>query len=152
MDTLSLRRKHGGHLPSVVQLLGSSGWYHAGLAPRGGDAVEGALVVVPCAVAGAAGDQSSDQAAEFAESFEAQTGRPPGPLAAQAHDAARLFFAARARAASARDPRADLPRALRMAHIRDGACGPARVGPDGQLERFAGLLQVEGGGFIPFEP
>jgi ABC-type branched-subunit amino acid transport system substrate-binding protein len=149
MDTLSLRRKHGGRVPSVVQLLGSSGWYHAGLVPRGGDAVDGALVVVPCAAAAGVGDQASDQAADFADRFEERAGRPPGPVAAQAHDAARVFFAARARAAGQPSPRRALARALATASFSDGACGPAAVGPDGQLERAATLLQVDGGDFVP---
>jgi len=150
MDVLSLRRKHGGHVPSVVQLMGSSGWYHAGLIPRGGDAVDGALVVVPCAIAaGGSVDQPSDQAAEFAERFEARAGRPPGPLAAQAHDAARLFLSARARAAAARDPRAQLQRALGTARLPDGACGPAQIGRAGDLERPAALLRVDGDEFVP---
>jgi ABC-type branched-subunit amino acid transport system substrate-binding protein len=150
MDTLSLRRKHGGRVPSVVQVLGSSGWYHAGLAPRGGAAVDGALVVVPCA--GVVGDQAGDQAADLIERFEARTGRPPGLVAAQAHDAALLFFAARERAASARDPSAELARSLRLTGLPDGACGPAQVGNDGQVERAASLLRVEGGEFVPNGP
>jgi hypothetical protein len=150
MDLLSLRRKHGGHVPSVVQLLGSSGWFHPSLAARGGDAVDGALVVVPCAVGAADSiDAPSDQAAEMAERFEARTGRPPGPVAAQAHDAARLFLAARARAAGAADPRDQLARALRGARLPDGACGPAGMNRDGALERPAALLQVDGDGFAP---
>jgi len=147
MDTLSLRRKHGGRVPSVVQLLGSSAWYHAGLISRGGDAVDGALVVVPCA--SATGDSAGDQAAELAERFEARAGRPPGPVASQAHDAALLLLAAAS--ASAR-PRAGMTRALRWARLPDGACGPARMGPDGQLERTASLLRVDGEDFVPFEP
>src|SRR5690606_18922192 len=87
MDTMALRRKHGGRLPSVVQLLGSSGWHHPGLLPRGGPAVEGALIAVPCA-AGAADAMASgagpEEAAAFAEAYEARTGRPPGPAEAQA--------------------------------------------------------------------
>jgi ABC-type branched-subunit amino acid transport system substrate-binding protein len=150
MDVISLRRKHGGHVPSVVQLLGSSGWFHPGLTARGGDAVDGALVVVPCAIAdGGLADQPSDQAAELAERFEARAGRPPGPVAGQAHDAARLFLAARARAAGAADPRDQLRRTLATARLPDGACGPAAMSPTGALERAASLLQVDGDGFTP---
>jgi ABC-type branched-subunit amino acid transport system substrate-binding protein len=145
VDTLSLRKKHGGRIPSLVQLLGSSGWYHAGLAHRGGAAVEGALIVVPCGTGTDAGDQS----AELAERFEARTGRPPGPLAAQAHDAALLLLSARAEAAPAGPSRASLGRALRTAHLPDGACGPSNVDPSGQLHRFATLLRVDSGGFTP---
>jgi ABC-type branched-subunit amino acid transport system substrate-binding protein len=146
MDSESLRRKHGGRAPSVVQLLGSSGWYHASLPSRGGAAVDGAVIVVPCAPA------SDAQTSELAERFTARTGRAPSPLAAQAHDAALLFFAARAAAAGARDPRSALTRALRTASVPDGACGPSSMGPDGQLDRSAALLQVDGSDFTPLEP
>jgi ABC-type branched-subunit amino acid transport system substrate-binding protein len=148
MDTLSLRRKHGGRVPSVVQLLGSSGWYHASLPARGGAAVDGAIIVVPCAT----GDSASDSAADFTERFEAAAGRPPGPLAAQAYDAARLFLAARAAADRAGDPRSALGRALRTASLPDGACGPSQMNPSGQVDHPAALLRVDGGDFIPFEP
>ena len=148
MDTLSLRRKHGGRVPSVVQLLGSSGWYHASLPARGGAAVDGAIIVVPCAT----GDSASDSAADFTERFEAAAGRPPGPLAAQAYDAAQLFLAARAAADQARDPRSALGRALRTASLPDGACGPSQMNRTGQVDHPAALLRVDGSDFIPFEP
>jgi ABC-type branched-subunit amino acid transport system substrate-binding protein len=151
MDTMSLRRKHGGRLPSVVQLLGSSGWYHPGLLTRGGAAVDGALIVVPCAVGAATdelGVEVSDAAAEFAERFEAQAGRSPGPVAGQAHDAALLLLGARAAARS----RAGLQGALARASITDGACGAAHLAPTGQLARAAGLVQVDGDEFVPFAP
>jgi len=148
MDTLSLRRKHGGRVPSVVQLLGSSGWYHASLPARGGAAVDGAIIVVPCAT----GDSASDSAADFTERFEAAAGRPPGPLAAQAYDAARLFLAARAAADRASDPRSALGRALRTASLPDGACGPSQMNPTGQVDHPAALLRIDGSDFIPLEP
>jgi ABC-type branched-subunit amino acid transport system substrate-binding protein len=151
MDTPSLRRKHGGRIPPVVQLLGSSGWYHASLLARGGAAVDGALVVAPCAPVTA--DGASPDATDFAERFETRAGRPPGPVAALAHDAAALFFAAREAAiARARDPRSDLTFALRRAVLPDGACGPSRMAEDGHLERTASLLRVEAGDFVPVEP
>ncbi len=157
MDTLSLRKKHGGRLPSVVQLLGSSGWHHGGLIPRGGAAVDGALVVVACGGVGGAGDEQQldlgDDAAEVIARFEERTGRPPGPVAAQAHDAARLFLAARAAAAARRGAaaRAALSAALANAELPDGACGRARV-VGGELRGEAALLRVDGDEFTPFEP
>jgi len=157
MDTLSLRKKHGGRLPSVVQLLGSSGWHHAGLIPRGGAAVDGALVVVPCGGVGSPGDDQgldvADDAEEFITRFEQETGRPAGPVAAQAHDAARLLLAARAAASSRRGPgsRAALSAALAAGDLRDGACGRARV-VRGELTVEAGLVQVDGDDFTPYEP
>ncbi|HEU5056915.1 MAG TPA: penicillin-binding protein activator [Kofleriaceae bacterium] len=157
MDTLSLRKKHSGRLPSVVQLLGSSGWHHRGLIPRGGAAVDGALIVVACGGVGWAGDEQqldvADQAADFISRFEQRTGRPPGPVAAQAHDAARLFLAARAAAGAHRGAaaRSALVSALSTADLRDGACGRSRV-MSGALTVEAGLLQVDGDELTPFEP
>ena len=157
MDTLSLRKKHGGRLPSVVQLLGSSGWHHGGLIPRGGAAVDGALVVVACAGIGGDGDEQqldvADDAAEVIERFEQRTGRPPGPVAARAHDAARLFLAARAAAGGRRGAgaRAALSAALATGELRGGACGRARV-VRGELIGEAGLLRIDGDEFVPFEP
>ena len=157
MDTLSLRKKHGGRLPSVVQLLGSSGWHHAGLIPRGGAAVDGALVVVPCGGLGSAGDEQeldiSDDAALLVSRFEQRTGHPPGAVAAQAHDAARLLLAARAAAAGRRGTaaRAALTAALAGGALKDGACGAARV-VRGELIGEASLLRIDGDEFAPHEP
>ena len=155
---LSLRKKHGGRLPSVVQLLGSSGWHHAGLIPRGGAAVDGALVVVACGGMGAAGDEQQldvgDDAADFIARFEQRTGRPPGQVAAQVHDAARLLLAARAAAAAGRrgaTARAALSTALAGARLDDGVCGRSRV-IAGELTVGAGLLRVDGDDFTPVEP
>jgi ABC-type branched-subunit amino acid transport system substrate-binding protein len=154
MDTLSLRKKHGGRLPSVVQLLGSSGWHHAGLIPRGGPAVDGALIIVPCA--GVGGDEqgldSSEGAADLTARFEARTGRRPGPVAARAYDAASLLLAARTAASGRRGPaaRAALSAALGRAELKDGACGPARI-DRGELTAPAGLVRVDGDEFAPFD-
>ena len=145
VDTLALRKKHGGRIPPVVQLLGSSGWYHAGLAHRGGAAVEGALIVVPCDPSTDGGDLP----AELTERFEARTGRPPGPLAAQAHDAALLLAAA---AAEASTGRAAFNQALRAVRLTDGACGASNIDPSGQLHRDATLVRVDSGGFVPAQP
>ena len=157
MDTLSLRRKHGGRIPSVVQLMGSSGWHHPGLLTRGGPAVDGALVVVPCEVGVDAGLGADlpEATARFRERFEARTRRPPGPVAAQAFDAALLLLAARAAAADRTPPargaalRDRLRAALIGARLDAAGCAPARVGRGGAIERPAWLLQVESGAFVP---
>jgi len=146
MDIDLLRRKHGGRVPRLVQLIGSSGWHHPGLVPRGGATVEGALVIDVFAAGDA--DASSDGAAAFAAAFTARTGRPPGSLAAEAHDAALLLLRARAAAARAADPRAELIHRLVGARVDDGACTAARVGADGVLTRAALLLRVDGGELV----
>jgi hypothetical protein len=147
MDVELLKRKHGGRVPRLVQLLGSSGWHHPGLVPRGGALVEGSLILDVFS-GGGSDEASSDGAAAFAAAFERHTGHPPGSLAAQAHDAALLLLRARAAAAAAADPRAELRHRLRSARIDDGACTAAQVTATGGLARAALLLRVDQGDLV----
>lgn len=119
-DPDRLRRKHGGNLPQVVQLVGNSGWNHPSLPIRGGMAVQGAMIVDTC------------QAARD-----------------QAHDAALVVAAARKDAASAPDPRAALRERIARAKLDDGACGPAAMDVDGELHREPRVLEVAGEQLIP---
>ncbi len=139
-DLDMLQRKHGGRMPQVVQLLGSSGWHHPSLPIRGGPAVEGAFFIQPCL--GLFGDGAGP---EVAIGFRARTGRDPSPAAAQAHDAWTLVARARRTAAAARDPRRAFVQALHGAALDDGACAPGVIGRDGQLVRQPAVLGVEGG-------
>ena len=148
MDSVALSRKHGGRPPSFVRLIGSAGWNHPDLGLRGGADVEWALVVDVFF----SGEAQSDAAAQLGERFAARLGRAPSSLAAQAFDAAHLLFAAQARAARAEHPREVLRSALTGATLDDGACGPARVGKSGELERGGVLLRVEGGELLLAEP
>ncbi len=144
LDPDSLRRKHGGRIPQVVQLLGSSGWNHPGLITRGGNAVEGAYFVEPCP--GALGDPPG---AELVAELAARGGRPPSTAAQEAHDAWRLMTVARAAAlVRTGDPRAAFVAALRQARLDDGACMAAVIGPDGQLVREPALLGVDAGDIV----
>lgn len=148
-DPARLQRKHGGNLPQIVQLVGGGGWNHPTLPVRGGAAVQGALIVD--AFAGALG---GDTGAAFAAAFQQRASRTPTAAAAQAHDAAALVAAARKQAASAApapgaagDASAlhDAMRAaLARARLDDGACGPAAIGPDGELAREPIILEVQG--------
>jgi ABC-type branched-subunit amino acid transport system substrate-binding protein len=151
-DVEMLRRKHRGRVPRMVQLMGSSGWHHAGVIPRGGSAVEGALVIDVCA--GGSGEEwASEEGTRFAAGYESFAGHAPGGLAAQAYDAALLVFEARARAAGKGrgSVRSRLVRALAGARLDGGACGVARVDPTGQIEREAVVLRIEGGAFVVHE-
>lgn len=154
MDLALLRRKHRGRIPQVVQLMGGAGWHHPGLIPRGGTAVDGALVVDIYA-GGELEDYISEEAARFAEAFEAWAGRPPTALTAQAHDAALLVAAAHRRVATATHAGSALGRAMRRAlteaSLSSGACGPARIGLRGQIQREGRLLRVDGGMFVLHE-
>jgi len=139
-DPDALKRKHGGHMPQVVQLVGGAGWHHPTLPIRGGTAVQGALIVDTFA-----GDLGSDAAAAFSADYQKRTGRPPSAVAAQAHDAAWLFARARREVApTATDPRAAMRAALARTKLDDGACGASSLGPDGEISRAPSVLQVEG--------
>jgi branched-chain amino acid transport system substrate-binding protein len=141
LDPDYLRRKHGGRIPQVVQLLGSSGWNHPTLATRGGPAVEGAYFIEPCP--GLLGEPA---AVELFTALESRLGRHPSSAAQQAHDA--WIIVARARTAAAvahHDVRGAFARALAGARFDDGACTAAAMAPDGQLVREPALLGVEAG-------
>lgn len=156
IDIDYLKRKHGGRVPRVVQLLGSSGWHHPGVIPRGGQLLEGAMFLD--VYAGGADEQFATEAgARFFEAFERRAGRPPSGVAAQAHDAARLVLGARAEAARRagsrpRTARAELIRSLQRATLEDGACGLARVAPTGEILRESVVLRIEGGQFVVPDP
>ncbi len=134
-----LARKHGGRAPQVVQLIGGAGWHHPSLPVRGGAAVQGALILDDYA-----GELGGELAVELAAAFRQRTQRAPSTAAAQAYDAAILVAAARGQAAAAVDPRSAFRSALAHAALDDGACGPAAIGPDGELERTPSILEVQG--------
>jgi ABC-type branched-subunit amino acid transport system substrate-binding protein len=138
-DPASLARKHGGHMPQIVQLVGGAGWHHPSLPMRGGAAVQGALIVDDFA-----GELGGDLAAQFVAAFRQRTQRAPSTAAAEAYDAAALLAAARQAAAVAGEPRTALLATLAHGRLPDGACGPAAIGPDGELARTPAVLEVQG--------
>jgi len=139
-DPERLARKHGGRAPQVVQLVGGAGWHHASLPVRGGAAVQGALILDDFA-----GELGGEAATQLVAAFQQRTKRPPSTAAAEAYDAATLVASARAVAATAGgEPRAALRGALAHARLDDGACGPAAIGPDGELARTPTVLEVQG--------
>jgi ABC-type branched-subunit amino acid transport system substrate-binding protein len=143
-DPEALLRKHGGRMPQVVQLVGGAGWDDPSLPARGGPAVQGALVLDPCP--GALGGDASQA---FADAFQQATGRAPGGAASEAFDAAALVAAARTAADPAGDPREAVRAALAAGMLDDGACGPAKIGPDGEITRDPTVLEVDGDALSP---
>jgi ABC-type branched-subunit amino acid transport system substrate-binding protein len=139
MDPRQLQRKHGGNIPQVVQLVGGAGWHHPSLPVRGGEAVQGALIVDAFAA-----ELGTDMAARFAQDFQQRTRRMPSAAAAQVHDAAMLVARVRAEVANAADVRAAFRAALARAKLDDGACGVAAMGADGELARTPAVLEVSG--------
>jgi ABC-type branched-subunit amino acid transport system substrate-binding protein len=146
-DPDQLARKHGGQVPQIVQLVGGAGWHHPTLPVRGGPAVQGALIVDDFA-----GELGGDAAVQFAAEFGQRMHRAPSTAAAEVRDAAALIAAARSQAAEAgartTAPRAALRAALARARLDDGACGPAAMAPDGELERTPSVLEVQGDALI----
>lgn len=139
-DPNVLRRKHGGHIPQVVQLVGGAGWRHPSLSIRGGAAVQGAWIVDVFAP-----EFGGETATEFAAAFQTKTGRVPSSAAAEAFDAATLAAAARtAMPAGTADPRVAYRSALSRATLDDGACGPAAIDRHGELVRSPFTLEVQG--------
>jgi ABC-type branched-subunit amino acid transport system substrate-binding protein len=139
MNSAQLQRKHGGHVPTVVQLIGGAGWHHPSLPLRGGEPVQGAFIVD--AFAGPDGGQI---ASDFAAAFQQKTNRTPSAAAAEAFDAATLIAKARASVqTSTPDPRGALRQAIARGKLDDGACGPANMDVDGELARVPALLEVQ---------
>ncbi len=135
-----LQRKHGGRIPQIVQLIGGAGWNHPSLPVRGGEAVQGALILD--VFGGALG---GDLAADFTAAFQQRTRRVPSAAAAEAYDAAILVAKARAgSAAGVTDPRAAFRTALAKAKLEDGVCGPAAMDVDGEIVRTPIMLEVLG--------
>ena len=151
MDIVGLRRKHGGRVPQVVQLLGSSGWHHESIVPRGGAVVEGALVLDVFS-GGENEEFASEEGAAFAEAFAARNRRPPSVVAAQAYDAALLVLSAARRGQRGHSPaRTSFARALAGSRLDIGACGIAAVTTSGEIVREATLLRIDGGMFVLHE-
>jgi ABC-type branched-subunit amino acid transport system substrate-binding protein len=134
-DQAMLRKKHNGHTPQVVQLVGGAGWHHPSLPLRGGTAVQGALLVDSFG-----GDLGGDVAAAFGAEFLAKTGRAASSAAAEAFDAATLVATARKSATT----RAEFRSALARGKLDDGACGAAKMDVDGELYRSFMTLEVQG--------
>ena len=125
-DPRSLARKHGGHMPQVVQLVGGAGWHHPSLPVRGGAAVQGALIVD--VVRRRARRRRSPRSSPPA--FQQRTRRAPSTAAAAGLRRRALIVAARAPGAppAPRDPRAALrararPRQARRRRVRPGRDG-----------------------------
>ncbi len=138
-DPARLARKHGGRVPQIVQLVGGAGWHHPSLPIRGGQAVQGALIVDSFA-----GELGGDEASSFSAAFTQRMSRAPTAAAAEAYDAATLVAQVRHDVAGAADPRGAFRTGLAHARLDDGACGPATIAPDGEIRREPSVLEVQG--------
>jgi ABC-type branched-subunit amino acid transport system substrate-binding protein len=91
-----------------------------------------------------AGELGADTGALFAQAFQQRTSRTPTAAAAQAHDAAMLIARVRREVGNAAEPRAAFRTAFARSRLDDGACGPAQMGPDGELQRMPSVFEVSG--------
>ncbi|MEJ7598119.1 MAG: penicillin-binding protein activator [Kofleriaceae bacterium] len=142
-DQAMLKRKHGGQVPQVVQLVGGAGWHHPTLPIRGGAPIQGSLIVDTFL-----GELGGDMGAVFAAAFTQRTKRSPSSAAGQAHDAAAAIAIARREIEHAPEVRGALRASLARVRLDDGACGPAAMGPDGELVREPIVLEVQGDQFL----
>lgn len=149
-----MRRRHGGRLPTRVQLAGPATWHDPALLAARAEALEGALVADGC---DALAEQPTGAALKLAEAVEAAVGRAPARATLETHDGVRLALAARRRALAASHGRTDGLRdaflhALTSVVLPDdaAACGPARLAPGnaGVVERPAKLYRVQGTAFV----
>ncbi|MBL4632657.1 MAG: penicillin-binding protein activator [Kofleriaceae bacterium] len=143
VSPLSLRQKHGGRIPRIVQLMGSGAWLGGDLAARGGAAVEGALIVSACP--GGLELDVSEQAREFRNEFRKHIGRPPPSASAHAYDAMTMVLAAHRRSLSGGGSGSRTGQELRAAILRDGVCGTLEVNGLGQVEGQIEVLRVLAG-------
>ena len=97
-----------------------------------------------CGAGGDGEEFATEGAALFHEAFQRRVRRAPTPTASQAYDAALLVLSARSRAAD----RPGFIEKLVGARLEDGACGPARVGSNGEIVRSVVVLRVDGGEFM----
>ncbi|MCB9526697.1 MAG: penicillin-binding protein activator [Myxococcales bacterium] len=131
LDPATLAAKYEGVAPSLVQVIGSSGFNSRAFLRRAGDLAHNALFV------DAFWPTANPAAEAFAQAYQAKTGRAADALAAHAHDAALML----ARAAAGGGDRPAVRTALAAAR-HQGVFGPVQVQPDGDVAFWPVLLTV----------
>jgi ABC-type branched-subunit amino acid transport system substrate-binding protein len=110
--------------------------------------VEGALVIDSFS-GGDHEEYSTEKAAEFTSRYQKQRNSIPGPMAAQAYDAALIVTEAMShldRDIVGRRAREAFRHALWTAR-KDGTCGPLAVTQSGELARQPAVLRADQGTF-----
>jgi hypothetical protein len=139
VDPYELRKKYGGELPPLVQVLGGSGFNDARFAERAGAQASGSVFVD-------VGMADTQTAAAFQEDYQAKTGRAPDALAAHAFDAARMV-AQSVRGAKDRDA---VRRNLEGIHGFDGVLGTSSVRGDRDVQVPLRILTIQpDAGIVP---
>ncbi len=124
-----------------LQLLGTSAWSSPELVRLAGPQIEGAVYVD-----GFFADSPNPEVRDFVSRFQEVYGAPPGMLAAQGYDTARLLLTLLAR--SGRGDHKALRQALHDLRGFSGVTGETRFGPQGEAEKSLFLLQVQAGAVV----
>lgn len=124
-----------------LQLLGTSAWSNPELVRLAGPQIEGAIFVD-----GFFADSPNSEVRDFVTRFQEVYGAPPGLLAAQGYDTARLLLTLLAR--SSQGDHKVLRQALNDLRGFSGVTGETRFGPQGEAEKSLFLLQVQAGAVV----
>jgi len=126
-----------------LRLLGSHGWQSPDLLKMAGPQVEGAVLASPFDAG-----SSSPLVQEFVRQYQESIHAAPDVFAAQAFDAANLTLAELSRGASDRE---SLRAGLLRVHETPGVAGTTTIRSDGNAEKRASLLGVQGGRFVSLQ-
>jgi ABC-type branched-subunit amino acid transport system substrate-binding protein len=126
-----------------LRLLGPHGWESPDLLKMAGPQVEGAVFAEPFDAG-----NSSSLVQEFVRQYQETIHTMPDVYAAQAFDAANLALAELSRGASDRE---SVRAGLLRVHETPGVAGTTTIRSDGNAEKRASLLGVQGGRFVSLE-
>ena len=126
-----------------LRLLGPHGWQSPDLLKMAGPQVEGAVLAEPFD----AGSRSP-LVQEFVRQYQETMKATPDVFAAQAFDAANLALAELSRGASDRE---SLRAGLLRVHETPGVAGTTTIRSDGNAEKQASLVGVQGGRFVSLQ-
>ncbi len=124
-------------------LLGTSGWNHPDLVRIAGRHVEGAVFTEPFH-----GDSRFAFVADFDRRYRERFGEAPGPLAAQAFDAANLVLVQLDRGLTTRP---QVREGLLAVRAFPGASGVTAIDPDGNARKRPFLLGVRDGEVVSLD-
>jgi ABC-type branched-subunit amino acid transport system substrate-binding protein len=126
-----------------LRLLGPHGWQSPEVLKMAGPQLEGAVLAEPFDAG-----SHSPLVQEFVRQFQATMHATPDVFAAQAFDAANLTFVELSHGASNREA---LRAGLLRVHETPGVAGTTTIRADGNAEKRASLLEVQGGRFVSLQ-
>jgi len=126
-----------------LRILGPDGWQNPEVLKMAGPQLEGAILAEPFDAG-----SSSSLVQEFVRQYKETMRATPDVFAAQAFDATNLALAELSRGASDRE---SLRTGLLRVHETPGVAGTTTIRSDGNAEKRASLVGVEGGRFVPLQ-